>query len=59
MGLLYKEASDDTVGLVDTWYSSSPIYGMWAALKRLGAAKEKADCEDYQLLMPIPLNEIL
>ncbi len=58
LGLLYKEASDDTVGLVDTWYSSSPIYGMWAALKRLGAAKEKADCEDYQLLMPIPLNEI-
>lgn len=58
LGLLYKEVSDDTVGLVDTWYSSSPIYGMWAALKRLGAAKEKADCEDYQLLMPIPLNEI-
>ena len=58
LGLLYKEASDDTVGLVDTWYSSSPIYGMWAALKRLGAAKEKVGCEDYQLLMPIPLNEI-
>lgn len=58
LGLLYKEASDDTEGLADTWYSSAHIYGMWAALNRLGSAKEKSGCEDYELLMPIPLSEL-
>lgn len=58
LGLLYKEAADDTEGLSDTWYSSSYIYGMWTALKRLGAAKEKTGCEDHELLMPIPLSEL-
>ena len=58
LGLLYKEAADDTEGLSDTWYSSSHIYGMWAALKRLGAAKEKSGCEDHELLMLIPLSEL-
>ena len=58
LGLLYKEAADDTEGLSDTWYSYSYIYGMWAALKRLGVAKEKTGCEDYELLMPIPLSEL-
>ena len=34
-------------------------YGYWAALKRLGYAQNVTGCQDYQLLMPIPMNEIL
>lgn len=34
-------------------------YGYWAALKRLGYAQVVTGCQDYQLLMPIPMNEIL
>lgn len=56
---LYKEASGDTEGLADTWYSSTHLYGMWAAMKRLGVAQEKAGCEEYELVMPIPSSELL
>lgn len=34
-------------------------YGYWAALKRLGYAQNVTGCQDYQLLMPFPLNHIL
>lgn len=55
---LYREASGDTEGLADTWYSSTHLYGVWAAMKRLGVAQAKAACEEYELLMPIPMNEL-
>ncbi len=56
---LYKEASGDTEGLADTWYSSTHLYGIWAAMKRLGVAQEKTGCEGYELLMPIPMTEMI
>ena len=56
---LYKEASGDTEGLADTWYSSTHLYGIWAAMKRLGVAQDKAGCEEYELVMPIPSSELL
>ena len=34
-------------------------YGYWAALKRLGYAQTVTGCQDYQLLMPIPISIIL
>lgn len=58
--LFLQEAKKQTDNLVSSWddpYAWS--YGYWAAMKRLGVAKEKAECEDYQLLLPIPANEIL
>ena len=55
---MYREASGDTEGLADTWYSSTHLYGVWAAMKRLGVAQAKAACEEYELLLPIPMNEL-
>lgn len=33
-------------------------YGYWAALKRMGKAQEVTGCYDYELLMPIPSQDI-
>lgn len=58
--LYLLEAKRQLDNLVNSWddpYAWS--YGYWAAMKRLGVAKEKAQCEDYQLLLPIPADEIL
>lgn len=33
-------------------------YGYWAALKRMGKAQEITGCYDYELLMPIPSQDI-
>lgn len=58
--LYLLEAKRKLDNLVNTWDESYAwYYGYWAAMKRLGAAKEKANCEDYQLLLPIPADEIL
>ena len=41
------------------WLTSNFLdYGYWAALKRMGKAKEVTGCLDYELLMPIPLTDI-
>lgn len=34
-------------------------YGCWAALKRMGKAQEITGCFDYELLMPIPHEDIV
>ena len=34
-------------------------YGYWTALKRLGKAQSITGCYDYELLMPIPYDEII
>ncbi len=41
------------------WLTSNFLdYGYWAALKRMGKAKDVTGCYDYELLMPIPLSDI-
>lgn len=41
------------------WHASEYTdYGYWAALKRMGKAQEVTGCYDYELLMPIPAQEI-
>jgi len=58
--LFLLESKRQLDNLVNAWDESYAwYYGYWAAMKRLGVAKEKAECEDYQLLLPIPANEIL
>lgn len=58
--LYLLEAKRQLDNLVNSWDESYAwYYGYWAAIKRLGVAKEKAQCEDYQLLLPIPEDEII
>ena len=53
--LYIQEAKGETVGLAASWDESFlHAYGYWATLKRLGIAKEKVVCEEYQLRLPIP-----
>ena len=41
------------------WLASDDLdYGYWAALKRMGKAQEVTGCLDYELLMPIPSQDI-
>lgn len=41
------------------WLKSEYLdYGYWTALKRMGKAQAVTGCYDYELLMPIPKNEI-
>ena len=41
------------------WLASDDLdYGYWAALKRMGKAQEVTGCFDYELLMPIPSQDI-
>ena len=60
VALYNKEASDDLQTLAEEWTTSfSSNYGYWATLKRLGKAQEVTGCEAYQLLLPIPSNELM
>ena len=60
LALYLKEAQGETDGLEQEWASmTGSRYGYWAALKRLGKAQEVTGCFDYELLMPIPRNEML
>lgn len=40
------------------WFDRGAVYGTWAALKRLGKAQSLTGVNDYELLLPIALNEI-
>lgn len=41
------------------WHASEYTdYGYWAALKRMGKAQEVTGCFDYELLMPIPSQDL-
>ena len=58
--LYNEEASGNTENLAVIWQSSfMGEYGYWAALKRLGQAQAITGCYDYELLMPIPQNDII
>ena len=54
--LLMLEAEDD-MSVLEQW--PSPHYGYWAMLKRTERACEVSGCEAYELLMPIPIGELL
>lgn len=57
--LLQKEAIGDTEGIVQEWTTlNAPRYGYWAALKRLGKAQEVTGCFAYELLLPVPSDEL-
>lgn len=60
IGLYEQELSGNKDNAINGWKNTNGYtrYGCWAALKRLGIAKEVTGCEDYELLMPIPLSEI-
>lgn len=57
IGLYEQELSGDKDNAINGWGNANVYakYGCWAALKRLGIAKEVTGCEDYELLMPIPV----
>lgn len=60
LDLLRREARGETNGLVEAWKAAgSPLWGYWAMLKRTGHAVEEAGCEAYELLMPIPYNQLM
>lgn len=55
--LYYKEIAGETSVVLAEW-STQPQYGYWATLSRLGMAQEVTGCEEYEVLMPIPLTEM-
>ena len=50
----------DTYAPVEAYWLKSEYldYGYWTALKRMGKAQTVTGCYDYELLMPIPANEL-
>lgn len=55
---LNNDGTPDT-DIESFWLASDDLdYGYWAALKRMGKAQEVTGCFDYELLMPIPAQEI-
>lgn len=56
--LLQELNSSDATQMATLWRQSEQTYGTWAALNRLGQAQSISECEDYQLLLPIPASEI-
>lgn len=55
---LNNDGTPDT-DIESFWHASEYTdYGYWAALKRMGKAQEITGCFDYELLMPIPAQEI-
>lgn len=55
---LNNDGTPDT-DIESFWLASAYLdYGYWAALKRMGKAQEVTGCFDYELLMPIPAQEI-
>lgn len=55
---LYKESKNEVADLVTLWTANNLRFGYWQMLKRIGKAKEISGCEDYQLLLPIPQDEL-
>lgn len=39
--------------------SDTPAYGHWAMLRRTGKAQEICGCEEHELLLPIPKDELI
>lgn len=57
--LLQNEFDGNRSSAVRSWYESENVYGVWAALKRLSAARELTGCDEDHLILPIPDREII
>ena len=61
--LYNKESSkvESAAELEQEWQNNNmkSEYGYWAALKRLKLAQTITGCDDYELLMPIPQNDLI
>ena len=56
--LLYGEAVGDE--RYDEWHAlGGVLYGYWSMLKRTSRAIEVCGCEPYELLLPIPMSELM
>ena len=57
--LLQKEVQGKTE-LASEWKGTlCTEYGYWAALKRMGVAQSVTGCQDFELLMPFPPEELM
>ena len=58
--MLLDEAKGNVENMNARWKETQCAeYGYWAALKRFGLAQSVTGCLDYELLMPIPQNELI
>lgn len=49
---------EDASALADEWERREQHWGYWMMLKRTGQAQAVSGCEEHELLMPIPQNEL-
>lgn len=60
LDLFNMEISGDITRLVEVWPTILYMdYGYWATLKRTSQAQIVTGCQDYELLMPIPFQELV
>lgn len=52
------EGTEDALALLDEWKQKKQYWGYWGMLIRTGQAQAVYGCEEYELLMPIPQNEL-
>ena len=53
-------SEDFNKGVVaENWFNASNLYGVWAALKRMGVAQSMTGCQSHELLLPIPSRELM
>ena len=54
----YSENSNEEV-IAEKWFNAPNLYGVWAALKRMGVAQSMTGCQSHELLLPIPSRELM
>ena len=57
--LMRYEAENAEETLSQWEMRDTPAYGYWAMLKRIGKAQGICGCEEHELLMPIPKEELI
>ena len=58
--LLTTEACGGIDEALQLWQEQGVLsYGYWAMLKRTGKAQELVNCKEHELLMPIPMRELI
>lgn len=57
---LLRFEAENTDETLSRWEKSdTPAYGHWAMLRRTGKAQEICGCEEHELLLPIPKDELI
>lgn len=54
----YSENANEGV-VAEQWFNATNLYGVWAALKRMGVAQSMTGCQSHELLLPIPSRELM